>query len=222
MAINYKLGGDDPKPLKAPGAIKRIFTNKDKSKFDSGEKNEYLDTKNKKYSVKTGNMYQKDTGKTTTSRYEISPAVKGTPEVKGTSTYKPELAATTNSKFGNTSPERQKQAQKEQEGKNTPFQSALRKAQEEKKDTFDYADKRGKLSYKSGTTTTTPDTPGTPDKEAVYGEKKTKIYESTPEIKTASYGQGDKLPSKKVPNVKDMFKAGYDNKPKRNILNNGK
>lgn len=222
MGKTYSIGGDGPKPLKAPGAIKRLFTNKDEEKYNSGESNDLLDTKKKTYTVRTGNTYQKDTGKTKTTRYEISPAVKGTPAVEGKTTYTPELAHTTSKEYGNTSPERQAAAQKEAEGKNTPFQNELRKAQQNKQDTFKYTDRRGTLDYKAGTTTKEPGTPATPDKEAVYGEKKEKIYEATPEERTMKYGQGSILKPKKVSNVADMFKGGYDNKSRKNILNRQK
>jgi hypothetical protein len=221
MAINYTLGGGKdgpkkPKTFKAPGAIKRLFVNKDKEKFDSGEKNEYLDKKKKTYSVKTGKTITEPLkSETKTIKYEISPAQKGTrtytPGRAFTNANYPQSSSTSNQEANAGKPKTAYGKQVEQ-----GYQDAVKA----EKDTYTVKDpKTGKDNvFKAGTTTVTPDKP------AVYGQRTQKLTATieTPEVKELKYGKGIVLKPKKVSNVKDMFKSGYSQGKRKNLLNSQK
>lgn len=211
------LDGDKkPKPFKAPGVIKRIFTNKDKAKFDSGEKNEYLDTKRKTYSVKTGGTTTVPVKSETKSiKYEISPAQ------KGAKTYTPSRAFTNANYPESSSPEAQaSKVGKAKSAYGKQVEQGYQDATKAQKDEYTVKDpSTGKENkFKAGTTTTTLDKPAT------YGTRTqtlTQDYEK-PEVKDLKYGKGLLLKPKKVSNVKDMFKAGYGTGKRKNLLNSQK
>lgn len=98
--------------------------------------------------------------KNTVYKREVETVVK--PKTDPKVEYKEELAFTKDKSYGKKSPEKQASVQKKAEGKDTDFQKSLRKAQSEKKDTFDY---KGK-PYKAGTTTVTPGEPEVKTKKA--------------------------------------------------------
>lgn len=215
MALNYELGGPDkgkPKPMKAPGRIKRMFVNKDKAKFDSGEEKEYLNTDKKTYSVNQGTKtthVKNETKQVRTLKDPGSPA---------RTEYKPARAFTKSDYPETSSPEEQA----EKAGKPTTehgrrVEEGYQKAVADKKDTFivTHAKSRKPYKFKAGETTTIPAVP--PTYETRTQTLSQNIEE--PDIKTMKYGKGHLLHPKKVSNVKDMFSGGYDNKNRKNILN---
>jgi hypothetical protein len=215
MALNYALGNKEkpgkPKPIKYPGLIKRAFVNKDKDKFDSGEKTEFLDKKKKTYSVKTGNKVMKDgTPVKTTVKYEVSPAQKGTTE------YKPGRAFSA-ADYPETSSieEQKKKAGKPTSVFGKKVEDGYQNAVKNKQETFEVKHEKGTYKFRAGQNVTTPDKP------AVMGEK---VVTTIPKVETdevliAKKPIHFKYKSKKVDNVKSMFKGYSDQKRSKNILN---
>jgi hypothetical protein len=217
MALNYTLGGKEnpgkPKKIKYPGIVKRVFVNKNKEKFDSGEKKEFLDKKKKTYSVKTGKMVTTDGPPVKTKvQYEVSPAEKGKTE------YVPKRAFT-DAKYPETSsPEEQaKKAGKPTSAFGKKVEDGYQNAVKNKQETYEVQHENGKYKFKAGSMVTTPDKP------AVMGEKTviTRPKVTSEEVLSAKKPEKFAYKSKKVENVKSMFgKKGYaDQKKSKNVLN---
>jgi len=216
MAKKFTIGSKDkdPKP-KYPGAIKRIFVNKDKAKFDSGEKKELLNKEKRTYSVKTGKMIEKEGAPVKTKvKYEISPAQKGKTE------YVPKRAFT-DAKYPETSSieDQKKKAGKPTSAFGKKVEEGYQNAVKNKQETYVVEHEKGKYKFKAGSMVTTPDKP------AVIGEKEvvTRPKVKVEEVLTAKRPTKFTYPSKKVENVRSMFGGkGYPGEKKKNILNRDK
>jgi hypothetical protein len=205
----------DPKP-KYPGAIKRIFVNKDRAKFDSGEKKEILDKKRKTYSVKTGKMIEKEGAPVKTKvKYEISPAQKGKTE------YVPKRAFTEANYPETSSVEKQKaKAGKPTSAFGKMVEDGYQEAVKNKQETYEVKHEKGRYKFKAGSYVTTPDKPAVMGEKEVVTRPKVKVEE----VLTAKKPVKFTYPSKKVDNVKSIFGGGSypEQKNKKNILNRDK
>ena len=213
----YQIGSNGPGPEKPkyPGVIKRLTVNRDKAKFDSGEKKDLFDKKKKTYSVKTGKKVMVDGAPVKTKvKYEVSPAVKG--ETK----YVPKRAFTNDKSYPETSsPENQaKKAGSPTTDFGRKVEEGYQNAVKNKQTTYEVKHDKGTYKFKAGEFVTTPDKP------AVYGEKEviTRPKKEVDEVLSVSKPKKYTYSAKKVENVKGMFGAGYTQKNKKNILNKDK
>jgi hypothetical protein len=211
-----KLGPGNPGKPKYPGVIKRLTVNKDKSKFDSGEKKDFFDKEKKTYSVKTGKKITKDGPAVKTKvKYEISPAQPGKTE------YVPTRAFTNDKSYPETSsPENQaKKAGNPTSEFGRKVEEGYQNAVKNKQETYEVKHEKGTYKFRAGKYVTTPEKP------AVYGEKEvvTRPKVEVDEVLSVAKPKKFTYSAKKVDNVKSMFGGkGYPGQKKKNILNKDK